>query len=218
MQVILLGRIWCRKGLSLSCMKVLVSFQFTLFPMHEHEYCSNPGGWSSWLGSRSQGVCIGLDWVCSPVRVLLPAPWKEFSGPALYLFVGPPTRTAISFWLKALRIYCGKPKKKEKKKEHEYCSRISTTKTRRTANGDSAVRTFTATLPSSSSTLKHFYLSPPLAFLSLFSAIYFFQHMLFICLWISYFLYHRHGIIWYQIPSYFQEMGLASIFYTSTLH
>ena len=136
MKVILLGRIWSRKGLALSYMKVPVSFQFPLFPMHEHEYCS----------------------------------------------------------------------------------RISTTKTRRTANGDPAVCTFTATLPSSSSTLKHFYLSPPLAFLSLFSAIYFFQHMLFICLWISYFLYHRHGIIWYQIPSYFQEMGLASIFYTSTLH
>ena len=33
----------------------------------------NPGGWPSWLGYWSQGACTGLDWVCSPVQVLLPA-------------------------------------------------------------------------------------------------------------------------------------------------
>ena len=34
---------------------------------------SEPRGWSNWLGSWSQGTYTGLDWVCSPVRVLLPA-------------------------------------------------------------------------------------------------------------------------------------------------
>lgn len=31
----------------------------------------NPRGCLSWLGSRSEGACIGLDCVCSLVRILL---------------------------------------------------------------------------------------------------------------------------------------------------
>ena len=52
--------------------------------------------------------------------------------------------------------------------DHEYCSRRILQKELLCW-----LRTFTATLPSSSSTLKHFYLSPPLAFLSRFSVFHF---------------------------------------------
>ena len=69
-------------------------------------------GLACWLGSRSQGTCIRLDWVCSLVRVLLPVLWKEFmdqhfTSSWVYL-----ARTVINFWLKALRIHSARAKKK----------------------------------------------------------------------------------------------------------
>ena len=40
----------------------------------------NLGGWHSWLGTQSQGVCTGFDWVCSLILVWLFALKKNSLG------------------------------------------------------------------------------------------------------------------------------------------
>ena len=80
-----------------------------------NNFRNNLGGWSSWLDSRSQGARTGLDWVCSLVRVLLLALWKEFPGPALYPFMGPPGVNSDWFLVESLEKTLWETKKKKKK-------------------------------------------------------------------------------------------------------
>ena len=84
-----------------------------------NNFRNNLGGWSSWLDSRSQGARTGLDWVCSLVRVLLLALWKEFPGPALYPFMGPPGVNSDWFLVESLEKTLWETKKKKKKKTLE---------------------------------------------------------------------------------------------------
>ena len=82
-----------------------------------NNFRNNLGGSSSWLDSRSQGARTGLDWVCSLVRVLLLALWKEFPGPALYPFMGPPGVNSDWFLVESLEKTLWETKKKKKKKK-----------------------------------------------------------------------------------------------------
>ena len=81
-----------------------------------NNFRNNLGGSSSWLDSRSQGARTGLDWVCSLVRVLLLALWKEFPGPALYPFMGPLGVNSDWFLVESLEKTLWETKKKKKKK------------------------------------------------------------------------------------------------------
>jgi len=68
----------------------------------------NSGELAKWLGTWSQSACPRFDWVCFLVWVWVSALWKKPPRPAIYPTMAHLLRIMISFWMKALRIHCGK--------------------------------------------------------------------------------------------------------------